>query len=798
MPKTLIALAVVAIALAGCGSAESRKAHFMAKGQAYLAEGNLDKARVEFRNALQIAPNDAEARYQNGVVAERLGNVREAAGLYQGVIDVDPDHLPARTRLARLLLLGGATDRALEVVKPGLDKHPDDAELLAIRGVGRSRQGDLAGGLGDAERARQLAPDSEDTIASLAGLYDSAGRKDDAQRVLEDGVRRLPKSVDLRSALAQLYGQTGQSDKLEAVLKEIVALQPTEAAHRARLAEFYAQAQRFDEAESSLRQAIHDLPTSTPLKLSLVEFLLSRKGPEAAERELAAMAAANPKDASLQFALARLYESQKQSGKAEATLRAVIDRDPRAASAVQAKDALAAIYMRRNQRPEASKLIAEVLAESPRDNDALMLRAGLELDAGDPKSAIADLRAVLRDQPNAVPVLRTLAQAHVQNGEPALAEEALRRAVAAAPSDTSAALELIAVLETNGKSDEGRALAEGLLARDPKSQLIALAAFHAQMYTKDFAAARATAAATAAAHPDTPLGNYLLGLVAEVQGQDAEAIKNYSRAVDLGPTAPEPLDALVRLLLRTHQADVAHQRLQAMAAKQPNNAHLRSVDGEVLLAMKRLPDAAAAFESAIAIAPHELGPYHGLELVKIASGDPEGAIAQLKRAQAAVQPPDAASIQLADLYRRLGRRDQAIRTYEDLLRQNPRSDVAANNLAMLLVSGQADAANVKRARSLVARFDGTQVPQYMDTDGWVRLKDGEVDGALSTLEKAVSLQPASPTFRFHLAMAELQAGHTPEARRNLQTALNAGDRFEGAQEAKAALAQVAEPQPSRP
>jgi tetratricopeptide (TPR) repeat protein len=786
-----LALLAVSVVLVGCGSAESRKAHFLAKGQSYLAAGNLEKARVEFRNSLQIAPNDGEARYENGHVAELLAAPRDAVNYYQGAIEANPDHLAARTHLARLLLLAGATDRAFEVVKPGLEKHPDDAQLLTIRGVARARQGDLQGGIADAEHALKLAPDSEDTVAALAGLYNAAARRGDAEALLEQGVRRLSKSIDLRAALAQQYAKADQPAKLEAVLKEMIALKPDEPGHRVALARFYGGAGRFDAAEATLRQGVHDLPGSTPLKLALVEFLASRQGQEAATRELASMAAANPSDTSLQFALARIYEGQGNPEQAEATLRAVIARDSRAVAALQAKDALAELAIRGNRRDQAANLIAEVLEQSPRDNDALLLRASLSLDAGDPKSAIADLRAVLRDQPNSVPILRTLAQAHEQNGEPALAEEVLRRALTANPADAAPALDLVALLSRAGRLSEARSVAEDLLKREPGNPEYLLAAFRAQASLKDYAAARATAAAASAAHPDAPLGSYLSGLIAETQGLTAEALKDYSRAIELGPAAPEPLDALVRLLVSTRQSAVAHERLQTVIAAAPKNAHAHSLDGEVLLTLKRYPESAAAFDSAIALDPQILAPYHGLALVRLVQKDPEGAVAVMLRAQTAVRPAESAALALAQLYRDLGRTDDAVRTYEAVLLKNPKSDVAANNLAFLLVSARSDPQSLRRAHELVSRFADTQVVQFMDTDGWVRLKNGEVNDAVTVLEKAVKLQPASPTVRFHLAMAEIQAGQTAEARGNLQAALKSGDQFEGAAEAKAALAQVA-------
>src|SRR3984957_6841287 len=117
------ALLIVTVAAAGCGGAESRKAKHLEKGQTFLAAGNFEKARVEFRNALQIAPTDSEARYEVGVVDEKLGNIREAAQFYQGALDANADNVMARAKLGRLYLLSGAPEQALATVKPGFDKH---------------------------------------------------------------------------------------------------------------------------------------------------------------------------------------------------------------------------------------------------------------------------------------------------------------------------------------------------------------------------------------------------------------------------------------------------------------------------------------------------------------------------------------------------------------------------------------------------------------------------------------------------------------------------------------------------
>src|ERR1700737_3979140 len=129
--QTSILAVLVAILVSGCGGAHSRYTSHLERGKQYLAQENLDKAGIEFRNALQIEPKAADALYFNGRVAELRRNVPEAAGLYQAAIDSRPDFELARASLGKLLVLVSATKRALEVIEPGLRQHTDNADMLA-------------------------------------------------------------------------------------------------------------------------------------------------------------------------------------------------------------------------------------------------------------------------------------------------------------------------------------------------------------------------------------------------------------------------------------------------------------------------------------------------------------------------------------------------------------------------------------------------------------------------------------------------------------------------------------------
>ncbi len=768
----------------------------MLRGQKFLAGGDFAKARVEFRNALQIAPNDAEARYENGVVDEKLGNPREAAQFYQGAIDVDPDDVLARVGLGRLYVFAGAPKRALGTIKPAFAKHPDDAGLLTVRAAARQQLKDSSGALQDAERAVQLAPTDKNAVAVLAGIYQSTGQAERAQSLLESTIKKLPSTVDLRLALVQLYVATGQTDRAESVLRDLIRIQPAQAAHRLRLAQYYAQTNRIDAAEQVLRDGVKDLPKDRQMKVELVTFLAGRRSRDAAEKQLDEFIAKAPKDFDLRFLLAALYQQGGDTAKAEEVYRRVIAEERLEPPGLTARNRLAALLIQQNDPAGASKLISEVLAKDPRNDDALILRSNLALAHSDPKTAIADLRAVLRDQPNAVGVMRALARAHLANGEPALAEDTMRGAVEANPTDAGARLDLAVLLTQLDKPQEAKPIIDELVKQQPDNMQALDAQFKIAMATKDLGAAGAAADAMVAVQPKQPLGYHYQGLVAESEKRYEDAVALFTKALDIAPEGAEPLQGLTRVLVVLHKTKEALARLDAVIVAYPKLPIAAALKGEVLLDDHRPRDAVAPLQEASGRAPGWWRPYHDLALAAVMQGDNHAAAAALRAGSANAADRIQLDTELAQLYVKLGRPADAEKVYEAELGRNPQADVAANNLAMLLVSNSRDRRSLERAKALTARFAGSSNPAYLDTYGWVLYKGGDAAAAVQALQSASAKRPHSPESLYHLGMAQALAGQSAAARENLTRALAMGQPFDGAKDAKAALQNLAKLAPA--
>ena len=786
----MVVLGLVVLVASGCGGAESRKATHLEKGQTFLVAGNFEKARIEFQNALQLAPKDAQARFQMGLVDEKLGNPRQAAQFYQGVLDVDPAHVGARTKLARLYLFSGVPERALDLVAPALEKHPDDSELLTVRAAARAQQKDSIGAMADAERAVALAPGNEDAVAVLAGLYASAGATEKAQLLLEKSIPKIPDTVDLRLVLAQIYAQQNRAADTEALLVKLVELRPAERAHRLRLAQYYIRLSQLDAAERTLREAEKALPADRDIKFSLIDFLASQRSRDVAEKELQAMIAAQPEDNELKFGLARFYESGQLLPKAEAVYQGVINKEKLEPAGLSARNRLATLRVQRNDAAGAMLLVNEVLAKSPRDDDALALRGNLLLAKQDPRAAIADLRAVLRDQPNAIGVLRSLARAHLANGEPAIAEETLRHAVEANPKDATLQLDFAQLLVNIGKVEQATPILAELVKQHPDYADALDTQFRVAMTTKDYLTATSAAAAITAVNPKSALGPLYQGMVAEAQKRTDDALQRYAAAVAIQPDAPAPLQAEIRLLVAEKRVGEAVKRLDDYSARYPQSSLGLDAKGEVLLGSGKAPEAQDAFKLAITRSPKWWIPYRDLARAQLAANNVAAAIETLRNAQPVVEQPEALGAELASQLERQGKVDEAIGEYEALLHRFPQSDVAANNLAMMLVTYKKDSASLDRAKQLSAHFAGSTNPSFLDTYGWVLYKRGETAASVPVLELVVAKAPNEPVARFHLGMAQSRAGSSAEARDNLLRAVNSGAKFAGLEEAKAQLAKL--------
>jgi tetratricopeptide (TPR) repeat protein len=789
----LVMVLVTAGLTAGCGSAESRFAAHMSRGQAYFTAGDYAKAGIEFRNALQIDPKSAAALIMTGKVAEKLQNPRAAAGLFQAAVDADSDNAEARADLGRVLVLGGAADQALKVLEPALRAHPEDPVLLTLRAAAREQLGNQAGAVADADRALRLAPTNVETIEVRAGLDRHAGNLAAALALVSGAVARAPTSTELHEALVDLYSAAGEPAKAESELHTLIDLMPHEPRYRYELAGFYVHQQRLDDAQQALEQGVKALPQDNNLKLALVDFISAQRTRAQGEQLLRSFIAREPDNYDLRLGLGALLERAGAVKEATDTYEQIVRRDATGPKGLIARDRLARMAWAQGRTEDAAKLIAQVLEQNPRDNDALVLHGQIALAHANPSAAITDLRAVVRDQPQAARPRQLLADALVLNGQPALAEEELRAAIELDPGDNSLRVALARVLLGMQRADEAVTVLEEAAQQAPEDAAVREQLAITYLARRDFDKARAAADDLARVAPTAAAGPYLAGLAAEGQKEPDEAERQLRRALALRPQSYDGLSTLARLQVSRGEVAAAVALVKNAVDHDPADPHKLNLLGEMYLAQRNFPLASDALTRAAAAAPNWWVPFRNLAIAKLATRDMTAVVAayqnSIKAGPSAVQPLS----ELGLFYQTHGRADDAIALYEDWHRRNPQVQSAADYLAMLLVTYRHDQSSLDRARDLTARFSTSSDGTQLDTSGWVHFKRAEYPQALTLLQRAAQALPDSREVRYHLAMAELRSGNPDRARKDLETALSGAASFFGAADARATLASLKTP-----
>jgi len=242
----------------GCGGSEARKERSLERGREYLAARDFAKARVEFRNALQVDPKDAAARTLLAEAAERLGNYEEAAGNYRAAIDLDPAQVQARARLARMMVFGGVPDQALELLGPGLEREPKSADLLAMRGAARMQQGDTAAARQDPMRRSPSSRTLRRHRAARTLLW-REGKREEALALLGRTLEASADDVMLREIYAELLLESARPADA-ACSSSASCARARDLSRRFRLAQLYASQRQTDRAVETLRDAVKASP----------------------------------------------------------------------------------------------------------------------------------------------------------------------------------------------------------------------------------------------------------------------------------------------------------------------------------------------------------------------------------------------------------------------------------------------------------------------------------------------------------------------------------------------------------
>lgn len=282
-------------ALKRAEAADPRSAEIQAEFAGFYARQNKGpEAVAAAERALKLDTKNAEARRILGLVysAWSDGGVppppgRTAAQLRELAIE----HLSAildtpamatdlnmQLTLARLMLRGGKTDRAVPILETIVSQAPFAPEPYALLGEARLALGRVDEGFEALEAAAELNPRY---YVSLAEAYEKQRRWADAAGAYAkavEGSRSPPRDVRLRwiNALLNIPGGTG-APKARDLLKEYVAANPSDARAQMQLGYTHLQLNEHDLAIAAFSAVLQRDPQNAAV-LNSLGYLLADRG----------------------------------------------------------------------------------------------------------------------------------------------------------------------------------------------------------------------------------------------------------------------------------------------------------------------------------------------------------------------------------------------------------------------------------------------------------------------------------------------------------------------------------------
>ncbi len=411
------------------------------RARTHLASREIDQARVEFRRALRLNPEDAGARRELADMEAGLGHTELAFLEYQSLTEMHPEDATGWVRVAALMRRSGLLEAPEAALDRAIDVASRDGEARLARGEIRFQLGRYRGAVEDARAAVGADPTSADAWHLLVT---GIARAEGPDKALESA-RQAP--APLRESLARLA--VAPDDALGPSPVPPRRLRPDAQIDRGSLAAWSREywPGRMGELRKSFEAQLQQkewMEAQRLIDLSASEFPGSAFGPflagllalhrgdiEQAERQLTAALEIAPRSPVLVATLGRVWSGSGGAAYAAGRLMTLASRDPKLAVAryvaarayIEAGDPIRAeAALRRglelqpdspvpyqqltdytfgiDRVPEALQVARDGVARFPQATDLQMMLGQIEAAVGQPREAIQAYETLLARRPD--------------------------------------------------------------------------------------------------------------------------------------------------------------------------------------------------------------------------------------------------------------------------------------------------------------------------------------------------------------------------------------------------------------
>ena len=750
----------------------------------------LKEAVVAVDKAAALSASAAELWYQKGSIQHVQGDLKGALAAYDRVLQADPAAIEARVaRIGIYVDLARFADASKDVTE--LRKTaPADPRGAYLKALLSERDGDAAAAAAALKEVTDLLDPVpmefvrfRSQLLMLNGLaHFGLNQREKAKQYLE-AFQRTQNNSPASKLLARIYLGENNAAQASSVLETYLKAQPGDGQAMTLLATAYMSLGRHAKATALMQEALkaqENASYRTALGMSLIG------GGQAANGVSELETAFNKDPGQVQAAttLIQLYLQNNQARKAVPVAESLVKQSPTNASY---QNLLGMAQGQSGNITGARASFEKAIQLSGQLSSAKINLARLEVATKALDAASTRLTELLKTDEKNSEAMSELALIADRKGQQAEAQRWLEKARdAAGPKDLRWGLILVDFHLRYGRPGPALEAAKVASSRAPEDLATLLAYSRAQIAIGDTIGAKNTLTSA------TRFAEYKPGLQVEIAALQMQANNPTGAAYSLDKalsSSPDYLPAqtlMTEVDLRLKDYTKAEKRARDIVLQNPKLALGHSLMGDVAMAKGQSGAAVDAYRKAHQIQPSSTTV---MRLFTALVGQDGGKASLALAEQWLKTTPRDVPVRkaLANGYVRAGNLAAAKVNYEAVIKIDPGNPEALNNLANVQLRLK-DPAAVKTAELALAKAPGSAI--VTDTLGWALFQNGQTDRALQMLRDARLRLPGNAEIHYHLGVVLAQTGRKAESREELEAALKAGNRFEGAAEAAKLLASL--------
>ena len=230
-------------------------------GGFFRVHGRLDEAIVQYREALEITPDDVETLNNLGNVLAMKGEDQAAIAQFHRALAIQPGFADTYVNLGNVLT-HGRPDEAIALGRKALEIAPNNAKILNNLGKALAIKGADDAAIAQYQKALEIQPDYADVHFNLGNRLLKQGKLDEAAAHFRKAVEINPADADARNNLGRVLLLKGDGDGAMACFQQTTAMSPDPEAKWRSLGNGFLQQEYLQEAILCYRQAIKINPRS--------------------------------------------------------------------------------------------------------------------------------------------------------------------------------------------------------------------------------------------------------------------------------------------------------------------------------------------------------------------------------------------------------------------------------------------------------------------------------------------------------------------------------------------------------